>query len=236
MTNVEPPCLLGRRTGIGTRRDTRATDQGRHDMTINPTVLAVAGLGVVGAGIGTATAFGLTHVNDKLIAEHPTGTKGDFHTNVATFGTAIGGGAAIAAGGGAFLGAIAGGIATHVRNGEATESVVQGVFNNYDRSPRNGSLDLTDKGFFSPAETSRTETTTTTDSKGNVHQTHSTYSIARLATAADERGNQNGLAETNEVRPIVTSFDKDGDERLKGAELKDFNRQFGEQLVSYYSF
>ncbi|MCB0879701.1 MAG: hypothetical protein KDC46_12080 [Thermoleophilia bacterium] len=208
----------------------------------------------VGAGVavatGLVTGFGGSKLMDSIADKHPTGSDADKPaghvvgwTEGLGFATAAGGmvalatgrlalgGALFGAGMGAMIGGFGASIAYGVRHGIGVDTSVDNVLSGYDHN-RNGQLELEDPGFWHQAETRRTERTSHEDSNGDTYWETETFSIDRLVDRADTNGDW--VATRPELRDVVSSYDSDGDGRLKGEELKRFQREVGEERIDWY--
>lgn len=205
----------------------------------------------IGAGAmvasGTAVGFGATRIADGIAREHPTGSDADkpsarvfWGSGALGLGAMVGGmvalwrgnitaGAALVGGGaGVMLGSLGAGFAFTARHGIGVETSVENVLGAYDADD-NGQLDLTDRGWTRPAETTRTVTTSWRDAQGHTHFDTDEYSVERLAERADRDDDQ--IATRGELTGTIDSYDADGNGRLQGDELKRFNRELGERQL-----
>lgn len=205
---------------------------------ITPTHVGIA------AGAASALAFGL--VEDRIVdgyaRRHPTGSDADTPgTLIPLAGAALGfvsagvgmfalsrgstaGAALIGVGAGAMLGSIGAGIAFRARHGVGVDSEVASTFSSYNRD-FDDVLDL-NTSWRTPEYVRRVEREWE-DSDGRRHHDVDYYTIARLSFASDS--NHDGQVTRPEMRSITASFDRDNDGRLKGNELGDYKRQYGEE-------
>lgn len=210
-------------------------------MTINPLVVGAGAAVAAGIGIGV----GATRIAGNIAKEHPTGSDADtpmsrvvFGAAALSFASAAAGVVALAtgrqplgaalfgAGFGGMVGSIGAGIAISAKHGVGVDTTLERVLDQYD-SNGNGQIEMTDRGWFKPSETTRTHTYTTEDSDGDTHWETDYYSIDRLATRADR--DEDWIATGAELRATIESYDADGNGRIQGDESDRFEREVGEQ-------
>jgi hypothetical protein len=220
-------------------------------MGIPPTAFRI-GIGVAGLGIAAAVGYGVTRMNDGIMARNPTGSAGDGKVGWATVGVGAGGlvvaalggiafirgarvpGAALmAAGGAAMLGTVGGAVATSLRHGTGVDTEASQVLERYDRGFfRDDQLDL--GSFWSQPEYLREEVETEDlnddgDTSDTGERTSTWYEIGRLAFDADV--NDDRVATRGELVDVITSHDADGNGRLVGRERREYEAQHGEREV-----
>ncbi len=212
-------------------------------MNVSP---AIVGIGALVGG-GAAVGVGSTMLMDSIAGEHPTGSDADRPAGrvaggaaLLGFAVAAGGvvalakgrlklGAALLGGGfGTMAGSLGASVAFGVRHGVGVKTTVDNVLRDYDHN-RNDQLELTDQGWFQPAETTRVETDSHEDSDGDTHYDTTYYSIDRLATRADLNHDQ--IATRDELTTAVSAYDLKGDGRLDYEEMKRFDREIGERVI-----
>ena len=212
-------------------------------MNVSPGAIGAGAAVAVGLGVG----IGVTKLADGFVERNPTGSEADRPIGQLQGATAAAGFASFAggmyalfrgnvplgaglmgAGVGALLGTIGSAAVTNARHGVGVETTADNVLHNYDYN-RNDQLEMTDRGFFKPAETTRSDTTTHTDSDGDSHSHTTYYSVDRLATRAD--ANRDLVATRDELIDTIAPYDGDENGRLKGPELGRFDRELGERII-----
>jgi hypothetical protein len=215
-------------------------------MNIHPGVVA-------GVGIGSGLAAGAITVagTNRIMDQHPTGSEGDRKSSALKF--AVGGVSALAAVGGAVamhsmpvgaatagplllaggvggvLGTVFGGLVGTARHGVGTDAKADSIIRLYDRN-HDGKLDR-DGSFWRAPEDTRTvrREHTYTDNHGHRH-THVYYDVYEIREFARQADVDNDRFVTRqEARDLVATYDRDGDGRLKGPELRQFERELGER-------
>lgn len=211
-------------------------------MVINPAVRNI----LVGAGAATVTGLWATKAIDGVMEKHPTGSAGDGKAAMiggltAVAGVAIAVGsmlmlgsrspalaeAGLATGAGIAIGGIGALVVGGIRHGSGVDSITDGVIDRYDNN-WDKKLDLEGNWWRHP-ENYRVERTRHEDPDGDVHYDTTYYEILEFTRRANT--NDDRYVERPEARVLVKSYDQDGDDRLKGNEMRKYEREVGERRV-----